>query len=667
MPKDKEHQLFRPYCLITGLAGGALLFLLTRYWPIGLPLFSGEFWLLAVLTIFLGMLGFHIGRGSLHVSLTSIFEIMTLLSFGPLVTIWVSAIGFAGGPILRALDRGYIRKLPRLRSWPDQLLISAFTGGMAVFMWTTGSLIYRALACQDCAAAHYLFSPALLILVLITVNNNLVNGFFLAFYQRCQGNSIKEFFSKDFLAIVSFETVTMPIGVLLAVVYQVMGWGTLFWFLIFLFAIGVLLRNHSNTLIDLEKRVTELQVLNRFGHKANAILNMDELLKRVYQETISIFNATAFTIALFDPIKKEIKIDLKVEKERFSEKQVLLLDKDILSHIISTKQKVFWREKIEGQNLILTKNINSKQPLSESYLGVPIFISDEVLGAIVVEQEKPRAFDSNDCHLLKILADQLASAIRNARLYADMEQNFLSMREISRIKDEFLNNISHELRTPLTVIIGWGELMSYGKLSEKQYQSAVDQINKSSVRLLNLVNSLLDLSKIQKGSLKLDLQEINVNDAIKRAVEDNSIEAATKNVELDTNLSKDLPKIKADLARLQQAIFHLINNAIKFTSSDGLVVVHSEELANEIIISVSDNGIGIDSTALPYIFERFNQADASTTRKYGGVGVGLTLVKKLIEMHGGKIIVESEVGKGSTFSLSLPLSYCNFQSTFKDQ
>ncbi|KAF0220119.1 MAG: multi-sensor hybrid histidine kinase, partial [bacterium] len=262
---------------------------------------------------------------------------------------------------------------------------------------------------------------------------------------------------------------------------------------------------------------------------------------------------------------------------------------------------------------------------------------------------------------------QLASAIRNARLYADMEQNFLSMREISRIKDEFLNNISHELRTPLTVIIGWGELMSYGKLSEKQYQSAVDQINKSSVRLLNLVNSLLDLSKIQKGSLKLDLQEINVNDAIKRAVEDNSIEAATKNVELDTNLSKDLPKIKADLARLQQAIFHLINNAIKFTSSDGLVVVHSEELANEIIISVSDNGIGIDSTALPYIFERFNQADASTTRKYGGVGVGLTLVKKLIEMHGGKIIVESEVGKGSTFSLSLPLSYSNFQSTFKDQ
>lgn len=655
MSQDKrENQLFRPYCLITGLAGGALLFLLTKSWPTELPLFSQEFCLLAILTTFFGMLGFHIGRGSLHVSLTSILEIMILLSFGPVVTIWVSAIGFAGGPILRALDRSYIRKLPMLRSWPEQLLISAFTGGMAVFMWTTGSFIYQALACKNCAAAHYLFSPALLILVLVVISNNLVNSIFLAFYQKFQGNSIKEFFSKDFLASVGFEAATMPIGVLLATVYQTMGWGALCWFLVFLFAIGVLLRNHSNALMDLEKRVTELQVLNRFGHKANAILNMDELLKRVYQETTTIFKATTFTIALFDSLKKEINIELKVEKEKFSEKQVLSLGEDTLSHIILTKKEVFWREKIEWQNSDLAKNITSNQSIPESYLGVPILIGEEVLGAVIVEQEKPRAFDSNDCHLLKILADQLASAIRNARLYADMERNFLSMREISRMKDEFLNNISHELRTPLTVIIGWAELMSYGKLSEKQYQSAVDQINKSSLRLLNLVNSLLDLSKIQKGSLKLDLREIDVNDAIKRAVEDNSIEAATKNVELDTDLAKNLPAVKADLARLQQAISHLINNAVKFTASEGLIVIQSEKVDDEIVISVSDNGIGIDSSALPYIFERFNQADASTTRKYGGVGVGLTLVKKLIEMHNGKVIVESEIGKGSTFSLSLP-------------
>ncbi|MBI4852656.1 MAG: GAF domain-containing protein [Acidobacteria bacterium] len=660
MSQDKE-KLFRLYCLITALSGCLLLFFLTNSWTTTIPIFSKEFFLLSVLTTFLGMLGFHIGRGSLHVSLTSILEIAILLSFGPLITIWVSAIGFSGGLLLRALDRSFIRKLPMLRSWPEQLLIAAFTAGMAVFMWTTGSLIYQALACKGCNASHYLFSLDLLILVLIVLSNNLVNSIFLAFYQKAQGYSVKEFFSKDFLTSVLFEVTTMPIGVLLATVYQVMGWATLFWFLIFLFAIGILLRNYSNTLIDVEKRVKELQVLNHFGHKANAIFNIDEILKRVYEESASIFNSSAFTIALFDAKKKEIQIELKVEKEKLFEKETFPLGKDLLSQIIFTKKEIFWREKAEFYNSEITKEIAKEitkkeaEHIAECYLGVPILIGEEVLGVMVVEQEKPRAFDSNDCHLLKTLAAQLASAIRNAKLYKEMEQNLFSVQEVSRMKDEFLNNISHELRTPLTVIIGWGELMSYGKLSEKQYLSAVDQINKSSLRLLNVVNSLLDLSKIQKGLLKLELKEIDVNEAIKRAIEDNSIEAAVKNIEINSDLSQKLPKTKADLARIQQTVSQLINNAVKFTDSEGLIVVHSEELNNEIIISVTDSGIGIDSKSLPHIFERFSQADASTTRKYGGLGVGLTLVKNLVEMHGGKIFVESEVGKGSTFSLSLPI------------
>jgi signal transduction histidine kinase len=655
MSKDKPNQLFRLYCFVTALAACLLLFLVTNSWTPGLELFSKEFFLLAILTTFLGTLGFHLSKGSLHVSLTSVLEITILLAFGPLVTIWASAIGFAGGLLLRAFDRTFIRRLPMLRPWPEQFLIAAFTGGMAVFMWTTGSLIYLSLACKNCAAAQYLFSTDIFILVLVILSNNLVNSVFLALYQKSQGYSIKEFFSKDFLASVGFEIAIMPIGILLATVYQVMGWATLFWFLIFLFAIGILLRNHSNTLMDLEKRIRELQVLNRFGNKANSILKLDEILRRVYEESSSIFNASTFVIALFDEAKKEIKVELKVQKGKFSEKSVLPLGKDLLSHIVSSKKAIFWREKNEWLNSDTYKVIEPKELTPECFLGVPILIGDDVLGVIALEQEKPRAFDDNNSYLLKTLADQLASAIRNANLYKEMERNFLSVQEVSRMKDEFLNNISHELRTPLTVIIGWGELMSYGKLSEKQYNSAVEQINKSSLRLLNLVNTLLDLSKIQKGVLKLELKEIDLNEAIKRAIEDNSIEAAVKNVEMTSNLSQTLPKVKADLTRIQQAVSHLIHNAVKFTDSEGLIVVRSEQIDDEIIVSVSDNGIGISPTSLPYIFERFSQADASTTRKYGGVGIGLTLVKSLVEMHGGKVFVESEVDKGSTFSLSLPL------------
>lgn len=656
MPVNKEeHPLFRPYCLLTGLGGMFLLFFLTKSWTSQLPLFSGEFWLLALFATFLSTLGFNIGRGSLHVSLTSIFEIMLLLSFGPLATIWISAISFAGGPILRSLDRLYIRKLPLLRPWNDQFFISAFSGGMATFMWTVGSLTYKFLGCSDCTAINYIFSLDLAILLVVAIANNFTNSIFLGFYQKFSGNSVKEFFSKDFLSSAGFELATTPVGVLLAAIYQVMGWGALFWALLILIVVGILLRDHSNTLVDLEERLIDLRLINRFGYAANTLLNKEELLKQVYREITDLFNPTTFTIALFDSENNKIEIALRMEKNVLCEKQVLPLSEGILSHIINTKKIVLWRDRVEWKNLELSYNMSPNHPIPESFLAVPVLNGNDVLGVIAVEKEQPRAFDSNDRRLLFTIAGQLAGAIRNARLYNEMEKNFISMRELNRMKDEFLNNISHELRTPLTVIIGWGELMAYSRLSEKQHNSAIEQINKSSTRLLYLVNSLLDLSKIEKGSFRLELQKINANDAIKNAVEDNTIDAVAKNIEITCQLTLDLPFLFADPLRLQQIVSNLINNAVKFTNNDGLIVVRSEMIEKEIFISVSDNGIGITKEILPHIFERFSQADASTTRKYGGVGIGLTLVKKLVEMHGGKITVESEIGKGSTFSLILPL------------
>ncbi len=662
-----EHKLFRPYCLATGLAGILLLFYLTKTWPMGLAFSSYEFYLLAIFAAFLSTLGFLIGRGSLHVSLTSIFEITILLSFGPLMTIWMSAIGYSGGVVLRALDRIYISKLPQLRSWPDQLMIAAFSGGMAIFMWTAGSITYKLFACQDCAAAHYLFSLGLVSLTLVSIINNLTNSLFLAFYQKLSGYSLKRFFSKDLLASAGFEIATMPIGVLLATIYQTMGWGGFAWALLILFAIGVLLRNHSNTLVNLEERIADLRALNRFGHSANTILNMDELLKGVYQETHHLFNASKFTVALFNPTTKQLTIELNVEKGKFSNKEVLKLDKNILSYIVQNKQDIFWPSLLEWKKLKLSEKFTVAEIIPESFLGVPISIGEDILGVIALEHEKAQVFNGNSRKLLITLADQLAGAIRNARLFSEMEGNVISMRELNRMKDEFLNNISHELRTPLTVIMGWGELMSYSQLSEKQQKSAIDQINKSSLRLFNLVNSLLDLSKLEKGSLKLDLKEINVNDAIKRAVDDNAIDAAAKNIELKCELEENLPKIMADTARIQQAISNILNNAIKFTPSTGLVLIQSEMINNQISVSVSDNGIGIDQSALSQIFESFSQVDASTTRKYGGVGIGLTLVKRLIEKHGGRVTVESEAGKGSTFSIFLPITSSTVNSLVVSQ
>jgi signal transduction histidine kinase len=406
--------------------------------------------------------------------------------------------------------------------------------------------------------------------------------------------------------------------------------------------------------MDLEQRLTELRVINRLGRVANSTLNMDKLLEQTFNETTELMEATIFAVVLYDAKLKQISIELMIENGQRYQRQVVDLGEGIASHIINTKQAVLFRDSAEliASRIPYVKIQDSLLP--ESYLGVPILIGDEVIGVLTVQHEKARAFDQHHAQVLTTVADQLASAIRNARIYADLERNFQAVREINRIKDEFLNNISHELRTPLTVIIGWGELMANGRLSEEQLRTAIDQINKSSQRLLALVSSLLDLSKIERGALKLDRRDIDINFAVQRAVDENSFDAATKNIDLKCEYGEELPMINGDCARLQQAVSNLLNNAIKFTHDGGLVVIRSEQYDNRIMISVTDNGIGIDQSKLPFIFERFSQGDGSTTRKYGGAGIGLSLVKSLIEMHGGEVVVDSEPGKGSTFSLLLP-------------
>lgn len=670
MSLDKrEHRLLIPYCLAMGAAGIIVIALLSQVWPMGLPVLSYQFWILTFLGIIFGSLGFYIGKDSLHVSLGSIFEVALLLSFGPMTTIVISTFSYAVALILRQIDRVYIRKLPLLRPWREHFAIMFFSGSMMTFMWVVSGAIYQRFACHNCSNAQYLFSLDLLLILAIGAINTTINSFFLAIYQKLRGlSTIVEYFTKDFPSIVLFEVAVVPVGILLAVVYETMGWGGYYWFILMLMAIGALLRTLSNTRQDLESRLAAFNVVNQFGRAANSTFNLDELLMQTYQKTCAFLEPANFAIALLEEDKQTIKIPLIIHDGVRETPQAIKLGEGGISYIINDKRAINLRSKEEVEALGIKQVIFSSGKLLESYLGVPIIMGEQVLGAIVVKHPHVGAFDNNHMQTLMIVADQLAGAIHNARSYLEMEQSFLSMKEINRIKDEFLNNISHELRTPLTVIMGWGELMSYGKLSDSQQHSAVEQINKSSQRLLHLVNSLLDLSKLEKGSLKLEYQETNINTPLQLAIEENMVDASSKNMELTADLTPLLPYIKVDPMRVQQIFTNIINNAIKFTLEGGLISVRSEFYQSKVLVSISDNGIGIASNALPHIFERFSQADTSTTRKYGGVGVGLSLVKKLMDLHGAEINVDSEVGKGTTFNLLFPvnpITLKKFQDSFE--
>ncbi|HEX4966379.1 MAG TPA: PAS domain S-box protein [Thermoanaerobaculia bacterium] len=228
--------------------------------------------------------------------------------------------------------------------------------------------------------------------------------------------------------------------------------------------------------------------------------------------------------------------------------------------------------------------------------------------------------------------------------------------EASRLKDEFLAIVSHELRTPLTVILGWSQLLLVSKIAEAELQRGLETIRRSARSQAQIIDDLLDMSRIIAGKIRLDLQTVDLPQILEKALDSVRPAAMAKGVRLEAMI---LPSLlaKGDPGRLQQILWNLLSNAIRFTPQGGKVQVAAERVGSHLEVTVSDTGEGIDPEFLPYIFDRFRQQDGSTTRTHGGLGLGLSIVKNLVELHSGEVRASSAgLGKGSTFIFQLPLS-----------
>jgi len=228
--------------------------------------------------------------------------------------------------------------------------------------------------------------------------------------------------------------------------------------------------------------------------------------------------------------------------------------------------------------------------------------------------------------------------------------------EASRLKDEFLATVSHELRTPLTAIIGWSSLLRSGRLDDITSANALETIVRNGKAQSQLIEDLMDVSRVITGKLRLDVHPVKLISVIETAVDAVRLAADAKGIRLQTLLDPSAGPISGDSARLQQMIWNLLSNAIKFTPKGGRVQLRLERVNSHIEIVVSDTGQGISPEFLPYVFDRFRQADAATTRRHGGLGLGLAIVRHLVELHGGTVHVDSPgEGQGATFTVSLPL------------
>ncbi|HEV2799034.1 MAG TPA: PAS domain S-box protein [Pyrinomonadaceae bacterium] len=307
-----------------------------------------------------------------------------------------------------------------------------------------------------------------------------------------------------------------------------------------------------------------------------------------------------------------------------------------------------------------------------SYLAVPVISrSGEVLGGLFFGHPEAGVFTERHERIVEGMAAQAAVAMDNARLFeearrarreaeraaAENERLYREAQESNRIKDEFLATVSHELRTPLTAILGWSHLLRTNAPNGEFTGKAFETIERNARAQAQLIDDLLDVSRIITGKLRIDVRPVDPNTFIEAAIESVKPGAEAKGVRLQRIIDTGVVSVAGDPVRLQQVVWNLLANAIKFTPRDGRVQVKLERVNSHVEITVSDTGAGIAPEFLPHVFDRFRQADQRKTRQHGGLGLGLAIVRHLVELHGGTVRAESAgEGLGSTFTVLLPVS-----------
>src|SRR6266496_2621235 len=293
-------------------------------------------------------------------------------------------------------------------------------------------------------------------------------------------------------------------------------------------------------------------------------------------------------------------------------------------------------------------------------IAVPLLLQEQPIGVFILYDDKPHQVTNRDTFLLRTVSIQATMAIQNALLFAEVKDKNAALERVNHLKSQFLATVTHELRTPLHSIISYGALILEGfvegELTAEQ-EEHIQFIVRRAEDLSRLVDDMLDLSKIEADRLEVKVEPLSLELSLTEVVSQLKPMASNKGLQLTLEMEDSLPMVLADSQRIRQVAINMVSNALKFTEKGGVNIQCALLDRYEMLrISVNDTGIGISPAALDYIFEAFRQADGSTTRRFGGTGLGLTIARKLIELQGGEVTVESIVGQGSIFSFTLPIA-----------
>ena len=408
---------------------------------------------------------------------------------------------------------------------------------------------------------------------------------------------------------------------------------------------------------ELGRSVGELHALGDVTQAVNSTLDLETVLSTIISKAVQLSSTEAGVIYVCDELDQLFRVratfglreDLIAalrDQERDGSDAIRKLTLDGQPHEITD---------ISDEPPSPVREIAMRAGL-RARLVVPLVDSERIVGALVIRRNRPGSFPKDTIQLLQTFAAHSVLAIRNARLFKEIEDKSRQLEEASQHKSQFLANMSHELRTPLNAILGYTELMAdgaYGEPSEKML-GILQRLEANGKHLLGLINDVLDLSKIEAGQLELELSDYCIQDIAQTVRSTLEPLAADKKLAFKVDVASQLPPGHGDGRRLTQVLINLVGNAIKFTDT-GEIAIKAEANNGSFHVSVRDTGPGISSTDQAKLFQEFQQADNAITKKKGGTGLGLAISKRIIEMHGGRIWVESQLGQGSTFTFTLPV------------
>lgn len=660
------------YNWVIGSIGLCVLTYFTLFPPFPHP--PMPFWAFALfffMHVIASFLHFQYVRLNVVITFEAAFTTAMLLVFGIIPAVWVSMAGITFGSLKRVLHRRFVLHKDIPLSYDIGIIV--FNCGMVGIMWLLSSWAYITILRGDIPLYHLAVGDIIAILLMFLCLSA-INHIILTWSAYFQGFEVKHFLTKGVLPAFLTELATIPFGVVMALSYNRMGPLAFFFLAATLLLSNAVLRNLSIIRYDQEEKLRQLRNLVQISQDVLSLRQEKAVIGLLCEQVGKLMETSSLFIAQIRPDGQgftcaggELRADSVLMK--------------LTENVADSRQPIFFSSgrkdgPPEFADRLVSEGIRSA-------VIVPLLAGEKLYGLIGVWSNEFLTYKQEDVQLLVMVANEAALALENTKLYgaltdqvSELERLNKELRQLDKLKSEFLANVSHELRTPLTSIKGYVEYIKKEKLGPitPLQSEGLTVAQRNILRLQRLINDLLDYTRLEFKKAPLVISASSLED-MWTEIYDEYAEAIAKNRQtLHVSISPDLPLLYVDRQKYLQVLHNLISNAIKFTPEEGSIwlearpshyhlryyhrEIYQDHCAVESLmpveISVRDSGIGIPQEALPRIFERFYQVDSSNTRKYGGTGLGLAIVKSVVDAHGNAIDVKSVVGEGTVFSLILP-------------